>query len=288
VEAAGKSFFNGEDLSDARVTFKDGKAEVKGFEVLFVRDFAFTIDPTRRPKEIDVRMLAGERKDDTFRGIYVTLRNELRICLRLEHTKLRRPKGFVTNSGAGLYTFFLRPAKEKGPPPVQPAPAKPQAPPVRRTDHVSARLSVRESRTESRVFSPMLEVENASFAEEQVLFNPTKLKLELTDADGKPVPESHLGREGKARLPARGVIPAGGYVGFPTYRGGASRPKDAILFATELQHWVLKPGKYTVEGSVVMARQFPGVAFSPPGREEVVEQPLKLTLKPVTFVIRAK
>lgn len=288
VEAAGKSIFADDDLADARIIFKDGKAEVKGFEVLFVRDFSFTIDPTKRPKEIDVKFLAGDREGDTFHGIYVTLKDELRICLRLEQTKLGRPKGFSTVSGAGLYTFFLRPVKEKGPPPVPPA--KPQKPPATRpTDHLSARISVRESKAEPRVFSPMLEVENASLAEEQVQFTPANLKLEVTDADGKPVPESHLDREGKGQLPGRGVIPAGGYVGFPTYRGGVSRPKDATLFATDSQHWSLKPGKYTAKGSVTLGLlRSPRLAYPVVRDESELPEQLKLELKPVTFEIPAK
>jgi RNA polymerase sigma factor (sigma-70 family) len=128
VEAEGKTAFP-EGLPDtARITFKDGKAEVTGgFKFLFVRNFAFKLDPTTNPKEIDVTFTEGPMADKMFEGIYVTLENEVRICLRLEHTKLGRPKGFSTVSGT-LYTFFLRPVDEKGPPPKfksAPAPAKP-------------------------------------------------------------------------------------------------------------------------------------------------------------------
>jgi RNA polymerase sigma factor (sigma-70 family) len=133
IEAGGKNAFPDEDFTDARIVFKDGKAEVKGLKTVFIPNFSFKIDPMPSPKEIDVTFLDGDRKGDTFAGAYVTHRTEVRICLRLEHTKLGRPKGFSTVSGAGLYTFFLRPVDEKGPPPVKPvgaqfgAPAAPTA-----------------------------------------------------------------------------------------------------------------------------------------------------------------
>jgi RNA polymerase sigma factor (sigma-70 family) len=126
VEAGGQSAFPDGNLGDARITFQDGKAEVKSLQLLFVKDFSFKIDPTAKPKEIDVTFLEGDMKGKTFAGCYVTLENEVRICLRLEQTKFGRPKGFSTVSGTGLYTFFLRPVNEKDPPPkFTPKPAPP-------------------------------------------------------------------------------------------------------------------------------------------------------------------
>jgi RNA polymerase sigma factor (sigma-70 family) len=130
VEVAGRSAFANEDISDARFTFKDNKVEVKDFRLLSVTNFSFKLAPTSKPKEIDVTFLEGPWKGDTFVGVYVTLENEVRICLRLEKTNLGRPTGFSTVADAGLYTFFLRPVNEKQPPPrfAQPAPAPQKQP----------------------------------------------------------------------------------------------------------------------------------------------------------------
>jgi uncharacterized protein (TIGR03067 family) len=111
VEAAGQTAFPAGLPGTARIVFKDGTAEVKDVELLFLENFSFQLDPTRKPNEFDVTFSAGEMKGKTFAGIYVILENEVRICLRLEKTNLGRPKGFSTVSGAGLYTCFLRPVK---------------------------------------------------------------------------------------------------------------------------------------------------------------------------------
>ncbi|HEX3315027.1 MAG TPA: TIGR03067 domain-containing protein [Gemmataceae bacterium] len=107
VETDGKPLFDRDDLANARITFADGKAEVKGLQVLFVGDFSFKIDPTQRPAAIDATMLDGAMNGKTFEGIYFVRGDEARICLRLEHPEHGRPKGFATISGTTLYTFSL-------------------------------------------------------------------------------------------------------------------------------------------------------------------------------------
>ncbi|HXD86451.1 MAG TPA: sigma-70 family RNA polymerase sigma factor [Urbifossiella sp.] len=107
VETDGKPLFDRDELADARITFADGKAEVKGLKVLFVGDFSFKIDPTQTPTAIDVTLLDGAMNGKTFEGIYFVRGDEARICLRLEHPEHGRPKGFATVSGTTLYTFSL-------------------------------------------------------------------------------------------------------------------------------------------------------------------------------------
>ena len=297
IEARGRAAFPDEDLTDARIIFKDGKAEVKDLKAMFVRNFAFKIDPTASPKAIDVTFLEGEQKGVTFEGAYVTLQNEVRMCLRLEHTKLGRPKGFATVSGAGLYTFFLRPVKEKGPPPkLVVNPPKADAP-VLPTDHLSARIAVGEPKGDAGILALAVEVENTSKNESQVVYDPTKLKVELTDAAGKPVAESQV----KARewLSVRGIIPPGGYVGFRGFQSGGDRPKDGVLLTSGTQHWVLKPGKYTAKGTVTLGLRAGLDVFDerfPAGGEQrevgvrlfAPAHPFKVELKPITFEVPAK
>jgi uncharacterized protein (TIGR03067 family) len=87
--------------------FSGPRAAVRGVQVLFVRDFAYALDPTTNPKQIDVTFADGPKKGESFAGIYALRGDELRICLRLQGTHLGRPRGFATNSGTTLYTFVL-------------------------------------------------------------------------------------------------------------------------------------------------------------------------------------
>jgi uncharacterized protein (TIGR03067 family) len=111
---------------------------VKGVQVLFVRDFRYTTDPTKQHKEFDVTFTDGPKRGEKFVGIYALREKEqekeLRICLRLQKTDLGRPKGFVTNSGTTLYTFILKqsaktPARSAASPPKADPPAADDEPP---------------------------------------------------------------------------------------------------------------------------------------------------------------
>lgn len=130
VETNGEGLLSEDGLREARITFTDDRARVKGLRVRFVRDFSFKLDSTRTPKAIDVCFLDGAKKGKIFEGIYVTRPDEVRICLRLEHPEYGRPSGFATSSGNTLYTFILeRPGKDRVPPaPDRTAPAKPVRP----------------------------------------------------------------------------------------------------------------------------------------------------------------
>jgi RNA polymerase sigma factor (sigma-70 family) len=107
IETRGEPLLNPDQLANARVTFTDGRAKVAGFQVSFIRDFAFRIDPVKSPKEIDVTFLEGPMEDRAFQGIYVIRKDEVRICLRLKTIERGRPRGFVTNGGDTLYTLIL-------------------------------------------------------------------------------------------------------------------------------------------------------------------------------------
>lgn len=127
VQTDGKSLLAADNLKDGRIVFNDDQAEVKGLPVDFVRDFSFTLDSTRTPREIDVTFREGPRKGETVQGIYVARKNEVRICLRVAYPKLGRPAGFDTTSGTSLYTFILEPA-QGGPAPATPPPPRADTP----------------------------------------------------------------------------------------------------------------------------------------------------------------
>jgi len=119
VETSGEALLTKDQLKDARVVFETDKAELKNLEVSFVTSFSFKLDPTQKPKAIDVTFLEGEMKGKTFEGIYIVRQDEMRICLRLLSPQFGRPKGFATVSGTTLYTFILEPVRKKDPPPVR-------------------------------------------------------------------------------------------------------------------------------------------------------------------------
>jgi RNA polymerase sigma factor (sigma-70 family) len=122
IETAGEALYEAnskwqdEYVPPPLVAFSGNRAVVKNLRVLFVRDFTFTLEPRKAPKEMDVTFLEGPMTGRTFEGIYVLRGDELRICLRLQHPEHGRPKGFVTNSGTTLYTFILARVRTLTPP----------------------------------------------------------------------------------------------------------------------------------------------------------------------------
>jgi RNA polymerase sigma factor (sigma-70 family) len=305
VEVAGMSAFPNADISDARITFKDGKAEVKDFRLLSFGNFSLKLDPTSQPKEIDVTFLEGPWKGDTFVGVYVTMRNEVRICLRLEKTNLGRPRGFSTVADAGLYTFFLRPVDEKGPPPFPPKPPPPPpvnpnprpvepapaAPPAGVLKQLSARLVIPEGALGKWpvVLAPVVQIGNPTAGEVELQFDPKDVEITVADAAGKAVPAGKASPGGPKT--ARGLIPPGGHVGFPTHGGAIEMDESFNALVVGDRMWVLDRGKYAVKGSVTVTITFPVPQLERGAREAPARLPavrVKLELKPMTVEIPAK
>ena len=113
VETSGTPLLAPNQLAKARLTFRDRRATVANLPVPLLRDFAFRLDPSRNPKEIDVTFLAGPLEDQTFQGIYIIRKDEARVCLRLKRPEMGRPRGFVTISGDTLYTLILERVEAK-------------------------------------------------------------------------------------------------------------------------------------------------------------------------------
>jgi uncharacterized protein (TIGR03067 family) len=94
--------------------------EIKGFKVVVAGDkrtlmagsevrgrSVFKVDPTKKPKTIDITVIEGPLKDQTLKGIYELSDDTHKICLALEGRD--RPAGFVTNPGSGqLLQVFKR------------------------------------------------------------------------------------------------------------------------------------------------------------------------------------
>jgi uncharacterized protein (TIGR03067 family) len=95
----------GQKVSEDRVqgselVIKDGKYIVttRGKR----HETALTLDPTQKPKHIDMVFADGENKDKPHRGIYEIDGDTLRVCRSLD-PEFSRPKEFATSPGTGLF-----------------------------------------------------------------------------------------------------------------------------------------------------------------------------------------
>jgi uncharacterized protein (TIGR03067 family) len=93
---------------------KNFKLEFKGDKVIFTdgkqtHEGTFKLEPTAKPKAIDVIPLDGPDKGKTERGIYAFEGETLKICGA--DADKERPKGFTTKEGTGRTLVVLKRAK---------------------------------------------------------------------------------------------------------------------------------------------------------------------------------
>jgi uncharacterized protein (TIGR03067 family) len=93
---------------------KKFKLEFKGDKVIFTagddrHEGTFKLDPTAKPKAIDVMPLDGPDKGKTERGIYAFEGDTLKICGA--DADKERPKEFTTKEGSGRTLVVLKRAK---------------------------------------------------------------------------------------------------------------------------------------------------------------------------------
>jgi uncharacterized protein (TIGR03067 family) len=86
-----------EQAQKIKVTVKGDKYMVDLGERKF--EATFTIDPTKKPKAIDVTMTLNEEKAVTL-GIYEVSKDTFKICRTME-AGAERPKEFSTKEGSG-------------------------------------------------------------------------------------------------------------------------------------------------------------------------------------------
>ena len=98
--------------------------ELKGLALIFRGDaihireggkttenFAFTLDPTKKIKEIDLTLKVGPQKGRVDRGIYQLDGDTLRICIQ-SNKDAPRPSEFRSPVGSDLWLVMLQKAKE--------------------------------------------------------------------------------------------------------------------------------------------------------------------------------
>lgn len=87
-----------DDAKSFSVTIKDGKYSAKmGSDVY--NEGKLTIDPTKKPKTLDVMPSKGDNEGKTMQGIYELDGDTLKICLSQPDGD--RPKEFASTAGSG-------------------------------------------------------------------------------------------------------------------------------------------------------------------------------------------
>ncbi len=89
-----------ERLQGSQLVIKEGKYIVitRGT----THETLITLDPTKKPKQIDMVFSEGENKDKLQRGIYELDGDTFKLC-RSRDPDFDRPKDFTTAPGTGLF-----------------------------------------------------------------------------------------------------------------------------------------------------------------------------------------
>lgn len=104
-EQAGENV-NSMDLDGLDLIFEEGvimRRELGSLQ----KTFSYQIDPTQRPRAIDLTILSGPKQGRTDRGIYEIEGKVLRICIQ-EDKDGPRPTKFVSPKGSTLSLVELR------------------------------------------------------------------------------------------------------------------------------------------------------------------------------------
>ena len=88
---------------DAIAIREAGKAEER---------FSFLLDPTKKPKQIDLTIKVGPKKGQTDRAIYQFDGDYLRICIQSDKDT-PRPTEFTSRVGSNVWLVVLQKTKEK-------------------------------------------------------------------------------------------------------------------------------------------------------------------------------
>ncbi|MCI0642164.1 MAG: sigma-70 family RNA polymerase sigma factor [Gemmataceae bacterium] len=75
------------------------------------RDFSVKLDPTKKPKAIDLTALDGEQKDKTNPAIYELDGDVLKLCMSNEPGKITRPAELASKEGSKLLLMTLKRVK---------------------------------------------------------------------------------------------------------------------------------------------------------------------------------
>lgn len=98
-----------EDIKNMTVTFTGDKVMLRQGSQL-IRAGTQKIDPTKKPKTVDVTYTEGEAKGMTRLGIYELTDDTARVCFST--TGKDRPTEFKTSSGSNRYLIMIKREKK--------------------------------------------------------------------------------------------------------------------------------------------------------------------------------
>ena len=98
------------DLKDLYLIFK-GDAVFSREGAKTEEMFTFLLDPTKKPKEIDLTPKVGPQKGRTDRGIYLLDGDSLKICIQSNKNEAR-PRDFSSRVGSQISLTVLQRTKE--------------------------------------------------------------------------------------------------------------------------------------------------------------------------------
>jgi uncharacterized protein (TIGR03067 family) len=107
--------YDGRDLAadglKLKLTFKGKEVSVDGDDEVKKDYGKFTVklDPSTKPKCIDIVVVAGEQKDSVIEGIYELKGDELRLCARVVGKE--RPDKFASPEGQNIALVVLKRVK---------------------------------------------------------------------------------------------------------------------------------------------------------------------------------
>jgi uncharacterized protein (TIGR03067 family) len=96
-----------DDIKDDKVTFSGDKMTIK--TKMRDQEGTFKLDPTKKPKAIDIKPSEGSEKGQTIQGIYSLEGDRLKFCFARDGKE--RPSEFATKAGSGLMMVELKRAK---------------------------------------------------------------------------------------------------------------------------------------------------------------------------------
>jgi uncharacterized protein (TIGR03067 family) len=98
-----------DEIKGAKVTIKDNKLTLEGLDKE-KKEFTFKLDPSTKPKSVDLISLDGTFKGQTTLGIYALDGDSLKFCLGNQESKVR-PKAFKADKESDLLVLSLKRVK---------------------------------------------------------------------------------------------------------------------------------------------------------------------------------
>lgn len=113
VEVNGKKLSE-EDIKNApdmKLVFKGNTGSIHSKNTV-LSEGTFTIDPTKKPKTLDLKITKGQNNGKTSLAIYELEGDTLKACWTLFAVDRKRPEEFATKPDAGLLLITYKREKE--------------------------------------------------------------------------------------------------------------------------------------------------------------------------------